>query len=252
MPVPPAPVKAWRTVRDELEAYGGGLVDKPEMLALSKADLVSPRPALAPRSARSKRPAARRCYVLSAATRQGVDERARCADRCSPGAMLKGDDQVRVAGHGRRSNRQDATLHARGNCARLVVKIGSSLLVDAGQRCGVTGWPPSSTISPRAAPRATGDRHRLVGRHRAGRPAPEACDKGGRASLEDAQAAAATGQVALSAVWEAEMLSATSGITMAQMLLTLGDLEDRRRYPQCRGHARPAAGAGRRAGAQRK
>ena len=37
----PAPVKAWRTVRDEVDAYGGGLVDKPEILALSKADLVS-------------------------------------------------------------------------------------------------------------------------------------------------------------------------------------------------------------------
>jgi len=29
---------AWRTVRDELEAYGAGLADKPEVLALTKAD----------------------------------------------------------------------------------------------------------------------------------------------------------------------------------------------------------------------
>ena len=51
---------------------------------------------------------------------------------------------------------------------------------------------------------------------------------GGRASLEDAQAAAATGQNALSQVW-AETLGA-EGLTAAQMLVTLDDLEDRRRY----------------------
>ena len=52
--------------------------------------------------------------------------------------------------------------------------------------------------------------------------------KGGRASLEDAQAAAATGQIALSQIW-AEVLGA-QGLTAAQMLVTLDDLEDRRRY----------------------
>ena len=34
------PVQAWRTVRDELDAYGAGLDDKPEIVALSRADLV--------------------------------------------------------------------------------------------------------------------------------------------------------------------------------------------------------------------
>ena len=52
--------------------------------------------------------------------------------------------------------------------------------------------------------------------------------KGGRASLEDAQAAAATGQITLSQVW-AETLGA-EGLTAAQILVTLDDLEDRRRY----------------------
>src|SRR6185369_15424620 len=52
--------------------------------------------------------------------------------------------------------------------------------------------------------------------------------KGGRASLEDAQAAAATGQIALSHCW-AELLG-TKGLTAAQILVTLDDLEDRRRY----------------------
>ena len=34
------PVKAWRTVRAELEEYGAGLADKPEILALNKSDLL--------------------------------------------------------------------------------------------------------------------------------------------------------------------------------------------------------------------
>ena len=68
----PAPVKAWRTVRDELEAYGGGLVDKPEILALSKADLVTPS-ALAAKKRALEKASGVPVFVLSAATRQGVD-----------------------------------------------------------------------------------------------------------------------------------------------------------------------------------
>ncbi len=67
-----APVKAWRTVRDELEAYGGGLVDKPEILALSKADLVTPQ-ALAAKKRALEKASGKTVHVLSAATRIGVD-----------------------------------------------------------------------------------------------------------------------------------------------------------------------------------
>jgi GTPase len=35
------PVKAWRTVRKEIEAYGGGLVDKIEVIGLNKVDALS-------------------------------------------------------------------------------------------------------------------------------------------------------------------------------------------------------------------
>ncbi len=52
--------------------------------------------------------------------------------------------------------------------------------------------------------------------------------RGGRASLEDAQAAAATGQIVLAQVWS-ELL-AEHGLAAAQILVTLDDLEDRRRY----------------------
>ena len=44
-------VRAWRTVRDELEAYGGGLAEKPELLVLNKLDAMSPREMSARRAA---------------------------------------------------------------------------------------------------------------------------------------------------------------------------------------------------------
>ena len=53
-------------------------------------------------------------------------------------------------------------------------------------------------------------------------------DKGGRASLADAQAAASVGQIVLSGIW-ADLLEAQS-LAAAQILVTLDDLEDRRRY----------------------
>jgi GTP-binding protein len=37
------PVDAWRIVRGELDAYGAGLVDKPEILALNKIDALDPK-----------------------------------------------------------------------------------------------------------------------------------------------------------------------------------------------------------------
>jgi GTP-binding protein len=68
-----APVKAWRTVRDELDAYGGGLVGKPEILALSKADLVTPA-GLAAKKRALEKASGQKVHVISAATRQGMDE----------------------------------------------------------------------------------------------------------------------------------------------------------------------------------
>jgi GTP-binding protein len=68
----PAPVKAWATVRDELEAYGGGLVGKPEILALSKADLVSAS-GLAAKKRALEQASGQQVFVFSAATRVGLD-----------------------------------------------------------------------------------------------------------------------------------------------------------------------------------
>ena len=47
-------VKAWRTVRRELGAYGGGLAEKPEIVVLNKSDAMTPREIAARRAALAK------------------------------------------------------------------------------------------------------------------------------------------------------------------------------------------------------
>ena len=64
---------AYRTVRGELEAYGHGLVDKPEIVALTKADALAPEE-LKQQTARLKRAAKATPLILSAATGAGVPE----------------------------------------------------------------------------------------------------------------------------------------------------------------------------------
>ena len=64
--------KAYKTVREELEAYGEGLAEKPEIVALSKVDALTPE-ALKEQVARLKRAAKRMPIILSAASGEGVD-----------------------------------------------------------------------------------------------------------------------------------------------------------------------------------
>jgi GTPase len=59
--------KAYKTVRRELEAYGGGLAEKPEIVALSKADSVEPA-VLQAQALRLQRAAKQKPLRLSAAT----------------------------------------------------------------------------------------------------------------------------------------------------------------------------------------
>ncbi len=110
---------------------------------------------------------------------------------------------------------------------RLVIKIGSALLVDPGGEVRVD-WL-RTLVADVAERKAAGQQVIIVssgaialGARRLKLP------KGGRGSLEDAQAAAATGQIALSQCWAS--LLAEKDITAAQMLVTLDDLENRRRY----------------------
>ena len=66
-------VRAWRTVREELAAYGGGLADKAELIGLNKVDAMTPREAMARRTALAKA-SGRRVMLLSGVTGQGVPE----------------------------------------------------------------------------------------------------------------------------------------------------------------------------------
>jgi GTP-binding protein len=65
--------KAYKTVRVELEAYDDLLAEKTEIVALNKADALTPEE-LKQQVARLKRAAKKAPLVISAATRQGVDE----------------------------------------------------------------------------------------------------------------------------------------------------------------------------------
>ncbi len=113
------------------------------------------------------------------------------------------------------------------NCPRLVVKIGSSLLVD--EAGAVRSEWLAGVVADIAERRHLGQQIVIVSSGAIALGARRLrLEKGGRASLEDAQAAAAVGQVALAGVWE--KLLAQQSLTAAQVLLTLDDLEDRRRY----------------------
>ncbi|MDR2857874.1 MAG: glutamate 5-kinase [Novosphingobium sp.] len=119
-----------------------------------------------------------------------------------------------------------ADLADRAACPRLVVKVGSSLLVgeDGLRRCWLEGL-----VAEIAAARARGQDVIVVSSGSIALGAATlGLDKRGRGNLADAQAAAAVGQIALSGLW-AELLG-RHGLTAAQLLLTLEDLEDRRRY----------------------
>jgi len=67
------PAEAYRVVRGELEAYGAGLADKPEIVALSKADAMTPEQ-IKTQSAKLKKAAKKTSLVLSAQSGQGVPE----------------------------------------------------------------------------------------------------------------------------------------------------------------------------------
>jgi glutamate 5-kinase len=109
---------------------------------------------------------------------------------------------------------------------RIVVKIGSALLIEGG--VPRRAWL-SSMAGDLAGLRAGGAQVIVVSSGAIALGAARlALPKGGRANLADAQAAAAVGQIELADLWSAGLRA--HGITAAQMLLTLDDLEDRRRY----------------------
>jgi glutamate 5-kinase len=131
-------------------------------------------------------------------------------------------------------NLVEAKSHAKplSRAKRLVIKVGSALLVDADQGRLNRAWLQSfaadvavmhnrgqEVILVSSGAIALGRRHLGLG--------------SGKLKLEESQAAAAVGQIRLAHAYK-ELLD-EHGITVAQILLTLGDTEQRRRYLNARG-----------------
>ncbi|HTT49493.1 MAG TPA: glutamate 5-kinase, partial [Pseudolabrys sp.] len=114
---------------------------------------------------------------------------------------------------------------------RIVVKVGSSLLVDAAAGALKHDWL-SGLAADIAALHAEGKDLIVVssGAIALGRAVLKLAP--GALKLEEAQAAAAVGQIALARAWS-EALGAHA-VTTGQVLVTLGDTEERRRYLNAR------------------
>ncbi len=113
---------------------------------------------------------------------------------------------------------------------RIVIKIGSALLVD--RKTGLKKQWLNAMCADIAALRAKGVEVLVVssGAIALGRSVLDLAP--GALQLEESQAAAAVGQIALARAWS-ESLSADE-IVAGQILLTLGDTEERRRYLNAR------------------
>jgi len=117
------------------------------------------------------------------------------------------------------------------NARLVVVKIGSSLLVDRTRGELNAAWLGS--LAEDVADLAQAGKQVILvssgaialGRHVLG-------FAGGVLELEKSQAAAAVGQISLASAYQAVLKA--HGLTAAQILLTLGDTEERRRYLNAR------------------
>jgi glutamate 5-kinase len=125
----------------------------------------------------------------------------------------------------------DANLALLTGARRVVIKVGSTLLVDEQDGRLKADWLASLLedvqvlVRRGQSPLIVSSGAIALGRRRLGLPA-------GRLRLRQSQAAAAVGQIELAAVY-AEAL-ARAGLTAAQILLTLEDTEQRGRYLNAR------------------
>ena len=114
---------------------------------------------------------------------------------------------------------------------RVVLKVGSALLVDHAQGSLKQAWLSSlaediAQLHGRGADVLVVSSGAIaLGRQVLGLPS-------GALKLEESQAAAAVGQIALARIWSQEL--ARHAITAGQILLTLADTEERRRYLNAR------------------
>ncbi len=124
-----------------------------------------------------------------------------------------------------------ATPHSLVGCARLVVKIGSTLLVDQNSGRIRRDWL-DAMADDIAAARADGQEVLVVSSGAIALGRRHLRLAAGPLKLEESQAAAAVGQIRLANAWQNAL--ARHELTMAQILVTIGDTEERRRYLNAR------------------
>ena len=216
-------VGAWRTIRRELEELRPG-PDRQARAALPLQD---------------RRGGADRARAEEAQAQAGGQDRdPPDLGRRPPGAR-PGPPRRRGAGPGpaprrrrdgaRRRRLMDRLAKAL-SARRLVVKVGSALLVEPGGRVR-EAWLDGLARDV-ARLRARGQQVAIVtsgavalGRNRLGLPQRPL-------RLEEKQAAAASGQILLARAWQESL--ARTGLEAAQILITLDDTEARRRYLNAR------------------
>ncbi len=118
-----------------------------------------------------------------------------------------------------------------GAARRVVVKIGSALIVDAAAAEPRTEWLASMAADV-ASLVGRGVEVIVVSSGAIALARRKLRLNGARLRLEEKQAAAAVGQIRLAQAWSEAL--AAQGLTAAQMLITLEDTEDRRRYLNAR------------------
>ena len=90
--------KAYKIIRGELEAYGNELADKPEIVAINKADALMPEQ-LKEQVARLKRASKKAPMILSGVSRQGVQEVLRTLLKVIDGANAEENQPLETTWH---------------------------------------------------------------------------------------------------------------------------------------------------------
>ena len=217
--------KPTRRCATRLEAYGHGLAEKPEIVALSKADALDEDTLKEQLQEARRRPASATPFVISSASGQGVQEVLQ--------ALLAVIDQAQGRGRaGPAAGRVASVSPQLRQFRRIVLKVGSALLVDRARGRLNHAWL-AALAEDIADLHAKGADVLVVssgaiamGRTVLGLPS-------GPLRLEESQAAAAVGQIALAA----HLVGGARPITASrpgQILVTLADTEQRRRYLNAR------------------
>ena len=248
-------VGAWRTIRGELEAYGHGLADKPELLGLNKID------ALDRREVEKKRQELKRAAQRAGAGALGRDAAAACRTvlRRRPTPIKR----ARAAAGAPRARPQPTPQRGAD---------GMELGVAASLR-GRGARGSSSRSAPRCWSTTDGEHPpRLARRARRRRRALRARGAGGASSSPRAPSRSAARHLGLrrrarcgsrksrppppparsASPMPSRRRWRAHGLTVAQILLTLDDTEERRRHLNARATLETAARARRRAGHQRE